>query len=119
MPHKRTFPSTFYHAKTLRRKLTPAERKLWTGLRQRQLSSLRFRRQHAIGGFIPDFCCIECKLIVEVDGPSHADQIEYDTARTAWLAAHQGWRVVRFTNNEVMENLAGVLQAIVEAARKG
>jgi very-short-patch-repair endonuclease len=88
MAHKRTTPKTFYRAKELRQNLTPAERKLWSCLRNHQLNDLGFRRQHALGPFIVDFCCPEQQMIIEVDGDSHSDQIEYDEARTQWLQGH-------------------------------
>ena len=114
MPHRRTTPKIFHRAKALRRALTPAERKLWAYLRNHQLNGLGFRRQHALGQFIVDFCCPERKGIVEVDGHSHANQTEYDTARTKWLES-RGWRVLRFTNRDVAQNVEGVLKAIAEA----
>jgi len=114
MTHKRTTPKTFHRAKELRRALTPAERKLWARLRNHQLEGYGFRRQHAIGPFIVDFCCPRRKTIIELDGPSHADQAEYDALRTDWLQAH-GWRAQRFANQDVERNIGGVLQAIVEA----
>ncbi len=116
MTHKRTTPKIFHRAKELRRALTPAERKLWARLRNHQLEGYGFRRQHAIGAFIIDFCCPRRKLVIEVDGPSHADQAEYDAMRTDWLQAH-GWRVQRFANQDVERNIEGVLQAIVEALK--
>ena len=99
MAHKRTSPKTFYHAIELRKNLTPAERKLWAYLRNHQLNGLDFRRQHALGPFIVDFCCPAVKLTIEIDGASHADQVDYDTCRTQWLSEH-GWRELRFTNRQ-------------------
>jgi len=112
MPHKRTTPEIFHRAKELRRALTPAERKLWTCLRAHQLAGYGFRRQHALGPFIVDFCAPRRKYIIELDGHSHANQPEYDALRTEWLESH-GWRVRRFTNGEVERNIEGVLQAII------
>ena len=97
--------------RTLRAGQTDAEQRLWQQLRDRQLDGFKFRRQHGIGTYIVDFICIEAKLIVEVDGGQHADQAGYDAKRTAWLAASD-YRVMRFWNNEVLENLEGVLEAI-------
>ena len=108
MPHKRTTPKIFHRAKALRRAMTPAERKLWKRLRNHQLDGLGFRRQHAIGNFIVDFCCPERKCVVEVDGEAHANQVDYDAARAEWLKT-RGWRVLRFTNREIENNLAGAL----------
>ncbi|MDP9422891.1 MAG: endonuclease domain-containing protein [Pseudomonadota bacterium] len=97
-----------------RRDSTPAERKLWSRLRSRQLNGAKFRRQVWLGPFIADFFCAEARLIVEVDGDSHAAQMAYDERRTNWLAG-EGFRVVRVTNRDVMHNLDGVLQHIAAA----
>jgi very-short-patch-repair endonuclease len=113
MPHKRTTPKIFHRAKQLRHNLTPAEKKLWARLRNHQLNGLGFRRQHALGQFIVDFCCPHHQYIVELDGHTHANQVEYDQARTAWLESH-GWRVRRFTNSEIEKNLEGVLATIID-----
>jgi len=75
---------------------------------------LRFRRQHPIGRFIADFYCPEHRLIIEVDGGVHIAQRERDEARTEWLEA-RGYRVMRFTNQEVYHQLPAVLKAIYEA----
>ena len=114
MPHKRTTPLTFHRAKALRRAMTPPERKLWSRLRNHQLERFGFRRQHAIGQFITDFCCPQAKLVIEVDGDTHANQIEYDEARTEWLNT-RGWRVLRFTNREVEYAIDAVAKVILEA----
>ena len=116
MAHKRTTPTIFYRAKELRRNLAPAERKLWGRLRNHQLNGLGFRRQHALGPFIVDFCCPERKVIIDVDGDSLASQVEYDKARTLWLRAH-GWQVLHFTNGAVDGDIEGALEAIGEAFR--
>jgi very-short-patch-repair endonuclease len=113
MPHKRTTPKIFHRAKALRRGMTPAERTLWKHLRDHQLDGLGFRRQHALGNFIVDFCCPERKYVIEIDGDSHASQVEYDQTRTEWLARH-GWRVLRFTNREVERNLENVMRVIAD-----
>jgi very-short-patch-repair endonuclease len=99
-------------ARELRRTMTPAERTLWQALRNKQLDGAHFRKQHAVGKVITDFVCVRARLVVEVDGDSHASQAEYDAQRTAWLQAYKGYRVVRFTNREVMNNLAGVVEVI-------
>ena len=90
---------------------TPAERKLWSRLRARQLSGAKFRRQVWLGPFIADFFCAEAKLIIEVDGDSHASQQSYDERRTNWLAS-EGFKVVRVTNGDVMHNINGALEFI-------
>jgi very-short-patch-repair endonuclease len=99
-------------ARELRREMTPAERRLWTHLRARGLGGFKFKRQEWIGPFIADFYCWEAKLIVEVDGTQHADSEEYDCARTIYLK-REGFRVVRFWNSQVTDELDGVLTAIL------
>jgi very-short-patch-repair endonuclease len=113
MPHRRTTPQIFHRAKALRRAITPAERKLWKYLRNHQLNGLGFRRQHALGNFIVDFCCPECKYVIELDGDTHANQMEYDEVRTEWLQKY-GWKVLRFPNRDVEKNIEGVLKVIAE-----
>ena len=98
-------------ARKMRREMTELETRLWLALRDRRLSGIRFSRQVVIGSYIADFCARSCKLIIEVDGDTHADQSR-DQRRTAFLEA-QGYRVIRFTNEEVATNLNGVLQVIV------
>ena len=117
MAHKRTTPKIFYRAKELRRNMTLAERKLWARLRDHRLGGLGFRAQHALGPYIADFVCPRQKHIVELDGDSHANQPEYDADRTAWLEKH-GYRVQRFTNDEINHNLEAVLQAILDACMR-
>jgi len=110
MPPRRTTPQGYRRARQLRKELTPAERKLWAVLRNDQLG-VSFRRQHAIGPYIADFCCIKKKLIVELDGSQHLEQVEYDNARTVYLET-QGYRVLRFWNNEIQKDLNGVVSKI-------
>ncbi len=98
-------------ARTLRGNPTDAEQKLWSALRRQQIDGNRFRRQHPIGGFVVDFVCLAEKLIIEVDGGQHAQNVEADSERTAWLEA-RGYRVLRFWNNDVLGNIDGVLQVI-------
>jgi very-short-patch-repair endonuclease len=102
-------------ARSLRRASTDAERKLWAHLRSRQLKGAKFRRQHPIGPYIADFACVEAKLIIELDGGGHDrdEQLHADEVRSAYLESC-GYRVVRFWNNEVMENIDGVLEQIAE-----
>jgi very-short-patch-repair endonuclease len=113
--HRRTTPKVFAHSKELRHNLTPAEHKLWIALRNDQLN-VNFRRQHAIGPYITDFCCIQKKLIIELDGGQHLEQEQYDNERTAFLQA-KGYRVLRFWNQDVMNNLNGVMITILEALK--
>ncbi len=104
------------YGKLLRRDSTKAETKLWNVMRSRQLDGYKFRRQHHIGNYIADFICLERQLIVEVDGGQHSDEV--DANRTAFLKG-QGFQVLRFWNNEVMENIEGVvaeIQAQLEVA---
>jgi very-short-patch-repair endonuclease len=101
-------------AKTLRRAMTQPERTLWALLRRNRMG-LHFRRQHPIGPFVLDFYCAKAKLCIEVDGPSHAERVEYDQRRTAWLG-REGVRVLRFSVEEVETRSAVVLAAIAQAA---
>jgi very-short-patch-repair endonuclease len=101
----------------LRNNQTDAERRLWQMLKRRQIAGVKFRRQQPIGQFIVDFACFERRVIVEVDGGQHAEQLHYDEERTHWLEA-QGYRVLRFWNNDVLSNTEAVAQAIVEALDK-
>jgi very-short-patch-repair endonuclease len=102
-------------AKGMRREMTAPERRLWYALRAQRLDGAKFRRQVVIDRYIADFACrIPCMLIVEVDGETHADRQRYDAARTAFLEG-RGYHVLRFTNDEVMSNLDGVLTTIANA----
>ena len=101
-------------AKELRKSQTDAERTLWRHLRSQQLSGFKFRRQQPIGTYIADFVCFEQQLIIEIDGGQHANQAEYDSARTQWLES-QGFRVMRFWNNQVLRETDGVVAVILEA----
>jgi len=102
-------------ARELRKSMTDAEQLLWLCLRRKQLAGYRFRRQHPLQRFVLDFYCSEVKLAVELDGGQHNDavSISCDSQRTAFLKT-QGILVVRVWNNEVFENLEGVLQKIYE-----
>ena len=104
------------HARSLRANQTDAETRLWTGLRDRRLAGAKFRRQAASGPYIADFACFAARLIVELDGGQHAQDADADAARTAWLEG-QGFRVLRFWNNDVLANTEGVLERILEALR--
>jgi very-short-patch-repair endonuclease len=99
-------------SRTLRKNATDAERKLWSVLRSRQLNGFKFRRQVEIDGYVVDFLCPEKRLIIEVDGGQHTP--ERDARRTAFLES-QSFRLIRFWNNEVLENLDGVWARIEEA----
>jgi very-short-patch-repair endonuclease len=97
----------------MRREATQAERSVWRILRRKQVAGLKFRRQAVMGRYIVDFVCHERRLIIEVDGGQHALR-QRDVVRTAWLES-QGYRVLRFWNNEVIENLEGVRVLIFSA----
>jgi very-short-patch-repair endonuclease len=101
-------------ARKLRKNLTDVENKLWSRLRGRQLSGVKFRRQQPIGPFIVDFCCVERRLVVELDGGQHAERNTADERRTR-LVERFGYRVLRFWDNELLSNLDGVLERINEA----
>lgn len=89
--------------------MTDAERQMWHALRDRRFDGWKFRRQVSIGPFVADFLCHAAKLIVEIDGGQHSE--ESDARRTAFLNS-EGYRVVRFWNNDVLENPAGVMRAL-------
>ena len=111
---RRIHPKIRKRAKELRQPLTPAENRLWNSLRNRQLGGYKFRRQHPIGYYIIDFYCDETRLLIEIDGDTHGQQIEYDQERTAWLES-QGYHLIRFTNQQVLTELPQVLEAIIQA----
>ncbi len=100
-------------ARRLRRDQTDVERKLWYALRDRHLHGFKFRRQQPIGAYVVDFVCFEAKLVVELDGGQHAleQNATTEAARTAYLQS-EGFRIKRYWNNEVNENLDGVLEGV-------
>ncbi len=100
-------------ARVLRKNSTDAERRLWQGLRRNQINGCKFRRQQPIGPYIVDFVCFEKRLIIEVDGGQHAQQLEDDLARTEWLRS-QGFQVLRFWNNQILREIDSVKAAILE-----
>ncbi|HLH99100.1 MAG TPA: DUF559 domain-containing protein [Xanthobacteraceae bacterium] len=102
-------------ARTLRRRSTDAERKLWYRLRARSVLGCKFVRQEPIGPYVVDFVCREQRLIVEVDGSQHADST-YDALRDRWFADRR-YRVLRFWNSDVMRNIDGVLESVAEALK--
>ena len=105
-------------ARELRQPLTPAEAFLWQHLRGNQLDGWHFRRQHPVGRFIVDFFCAKAGLVIEVDGPIHLKQQAYDQERTALLEEERGYHVIRFTNDEVMGDIEGVLARIRKAIQE-
>ena len=101
-------------ARGLRKNPTEAEKLMWNHLRFWQVDGYKFRRQQPLGKYIVDFVCLEKKLIIELDGGQHAEQVEYDSTRDGWLGA-QGFRIIRFWNNDVLKNSDGVKQEILTA----
>lgn len=102
-----------FTARSLRRNQTEAEARLWSRLRNRQLGGHKFRRQMVVGNFIADFGCAAANLLIELDGSQHADS-QADVARTEAIESY-GFNVIRFWNNDVTDNLDGVLAAILDA----
>jgi very-short-patch-repair endonuclease len=99
-------------ARELRKNLTEAELTLWRHLRLRQFGGYKFRRQQPIGKYIVDFVCLEKRLIIEVDGGQHSEQVSYDLERSAWLE-EQGFRVLRFWDNQVLKETEAVKEVII------
>ena len=110
-------PELLERAKELRRVMTPAEKILWKHLKANSLNGLHFRRQQVVHGYFPDFYYHQHELIVEVDGGIHDLQKEYDTERETYLIS-LGFRIMRFTNEEIQKDLKGVLRKIVDACKK-
>jgi len=100
-------------ARRLRRDLTDAERRIWYQVRGGRIGGAKFRRQQPMGRYVVDFVCHESKLIVELDGGQHAEREAADSARTRWLES-QGYRVIRFWNNDVLKNTDGVIAEIMK-----
>ena len=103
-------------ARAMRGAPTDSELRPWRLLRDRRLSGFKFRRQVPVGPYIVDFLCVGAKLIVEADGSQHAESFR-DNIRDAYLA-NQGWKVLRFWNNEVLQNREGVLETILAHASR-
>ena len=116
MPPKRSTPKNYHRAIQLRKEPTNAEAKLWAFLRGNKLDGVNFRRQHAIGKYIVDFCSLKKKLVVELDGSQHLEQEEHDQGRTLYLKS-EGYRVIRFWNNQVMNDIEGVIKTIIYAVK--
>ena len=113
-PTKSISPKAKKHARELRRELTEPEKRLWWHLRNRlPLEGTHFRRQVPIGFFVADFCCLDAKLVIEIDGGQHTtdEAIAYDRRRTAFLAT-QGFRVLRFSNLDIVYDMTVVLDTI-------
>jgi len=104
-------------ARELRTDSTDSERRLWQKLKRRQIAGVKFRRQQPIGPYIVDFVCLERRLVIEVDGGQHSERLDEDAQRSQWLEA-QGFRVLRFWNNDVLANTDVVAQAVFDAVEK-
>ena len=98
-------------ARNLRKNQTDTEQILWLQLRKKRFLNYKFRRQFPIEPYVVDFICLELKLIIELDGSQHSEQIDQDAERTSFLN-QRGFKVVRFWNNEVVDNLDGVLESL-------
>ena len=98
-------------ARELRAEQTPQEQQLWQELRAKRFAGFKFRRQEPIGRYIADFVCFKAKLIIELDGGQHAETAARDAERDAWLRG-RGYNVLRFWDNEVFQNLEGVLEVV-------
>jgi very-short-patch-repair endonuclease len=98
--------------------MTPPEQALWYYVRGGRFGNRKIRRQVPLGAFVVDFLCEAARLVIEIDGDSHAGNEARDAERTQWLEAH-GYRVLRFWNNDVMRNMEGVLRALEEALDGG
>ncbi len=114
MPPKKSTPQTYNRAHKLRQNSTEPEAKLWTYLRSHRLNNVHFRRQHAIGKYIVDFCAPRQRLIIELDGSQHLGREQQDEERTAFLNG-KGYRILRFWNNDVTNNLEAVIISIEQA----
>jgi very-short-patch-repair endonuclease len=106
-------PSQLKFSRKLRREESEAERNLWSRLRNHQIHGAKFRRQETLGDYIVDFVSFEKKLIIEIDGGQHneAGIRKRDEVRTSWLESN-GFKVIRFWDNDVLENIDGVLEII-------
>ena len=104
-------------ARELRGNQTDAERRLWTHLRASRFKDYKFRRQHPIGPFITDFCCPSHLLVIELDGGQHGGDGDRDARRTRYLEA-QGYRVIRFWDNELTEGIESVLLRVHEVLQE-
>ena len=100
-----------HNARILRNNLTPQEQKIWNLLKNRQFHGFRFLRQYVIGQYIVDFICRSEKIIIEIDGGQHNENIDYDVRRTKYLEM-LGYKVIRFWNNEIDNNIDGVYQKL-------
>lgn len=107
-------------SRDLRKNMTPQERKLWYIIKNRQFFGYRFRRQFPLGQYIVDFMCREKKIIIEIDGGQHNEikNIQYDNKRTEYLIS-EGYKVIRFWNNDIDKNMGGVYNKLKEVFEIG
>ena len=105
-------------ARELRKNPTECEQALWRHLRKRQLGGYKFRRQQPIGQYIVDFVSFEGRVVIELDGGKHSEQIDYDSKRTVWLEA-QGYRVLRFWNNQVLQEIEAIKAVVLKVLEDG
>jgi len=110
-------PEALRRARRLRREMTEAEKRIWYLLRRHQLEGRNFRRQVPIGPYVVDFACLPARLVIELDGGQHADRAAQDEKRTAWLRSN-GYRVIRFWNNDVLQNTEAVIEQILAALNR-
>jgi very-short-patch-repair endonuclease len=110
-------PRLITHAKQMRREMTEPEIRVWLKLRAKRFGEVKFRKQKVVGRYIVDFSSNEPKLAIEIDGDTHVGREVYDAIRTQFLE-EQGYRVIRFSNRDVMENLAGVLEFLAAVITK-
>jgi len=107
-------------SRDLRKNMTPQERKLWYIIKNRQFFGYRFRRQFPLGQYIVDFICRAKKIIIEIDGGQHNEikNIQYDNKRTEYLIS-EGYKVIRFWNNDIDKNMGGVYNKLKEVFEIG
>ncbi len=113
----RSTPKNLHLAGSLRHQQTPAETRLWAHLRSHRVDGIHFRRQHAIGDYIVDFCSPAQKLVIEVDGSQHLDLEKADAKRTAYLES-RGYRVIRFWDGQVLSSIEEVMSVIIDELNK-
>ena len=107
-------PRLIQFARDMRQDPSKAENMLWQYVRNRQVNGWKFRRQQVLGNYIADFLCHDCHLVIELDGDSHDGREKYDLERARWFES-QGYRVIRFTNFDVLENVESVIDEIRRA----
>jgi very-short-patch-repair endonuclease len=110
---KSGFRRTIPLRRNLRHSLTPPERLFWSRVACRNFFGLKFRKQHGLGNYIVDFYCAERGLVVEIDGDSHAESMNYDAERTAYIAGF-GYTIIRYGNRDILYNLDGVMEDLAK-----